>query len=299
MKHLYICLAICLCYMAGACDDNEDNTPSMADDDRLEALIDHSNADIMDFKQKYGTYILYEFDPILDFAYQFEEATAWRSAQLTNLSKEDAPQAVSFLKANFLNCYDEEIIKTYFPRKLLICARIYGSTMGTSYVPTNTYHDAVANLNSMTIACLDKQTLTGMTAERKSDYLRQLHFTLLGGYIINARGHYFVESRFFEYGATLYNSLMDPNRIQAQRLPNEFFYQNGFFRPDDGEATYYGTAEDDLIVFTRELIRMDEERYNELLPYNSLMDKLRIVAGGLRTMGVQVEKINPIITRFL
>jgi len=285
--------------MSGACNDNEDNTPSMADNDRLETLIDHSNADIMDFKQKYGTYILYEFDQILDFAYQFEEATAWRSARITQINKEDVPYAVSFLKANFLNCYNEEIIRTYFPRKLLICAQIYGSTMGTSYVATSTYHDAVANLNSMTIAGLDRQTLTGMTAERKSDYLHQLHFTLLGGYIINARGHYFVDSRFFEYGTMLYNSLMDPNRIQAKKLPDEFFYQNGFFRPDDDEATYYGTAEEDLIAFTRKLIRMDEELYNELIPYNSLMDKLRLVARGLQKMGVQVEQINPLIARFL
>lgn len=59
MKPLHICLTIFLYCLAGACSDNEDNTPSLADNNRLEALIDHSNADIMDFKQKYGTYILY------------------------------------------------------------------------------------------------------------------------------------------------------------------------------------------------------------------------------------------------
>lgn len=299
MKPLHICLTIFLCCLAGACGDNEDNTPSLADNDRLEALIDHSNADIMDFKQKYGTYILYEFDPILDFAYQFEEAPAWRSAQITYLDKEDVPNAVSFLKDNFLNYYNEEIIKTHFPRKLLICAQIYGPTMGVSYAAANTNHAAVANLNSMTIANLDKQTLAGMDDQSKNDYLRQLHFILLGGYILNARGYYFVDERFFEYGATLYNSLMDPNRKPARELSEEFFYQKGFFRPDEGEATYYGTAEEDLIAFTSKLIKMDEELYNELLPYKTITDKLRLVARGLQAMGVLVEKINPLVTRFL
>ena len=58
MKNVYICLLISLCWIAGACNDSEDTTPSMADKDRLEMLIDQSNTDIVDFKQKYGTYIL-------------------------------------------------------------------------------------------------------------------------------------------------------------------------------------------------------------------------------------------------
>lgn len=43
MKHLYLYMAICLGGLfAASCSDDEDTTPSMADTDRLETLLDTS-----------------------------------------------------------------------------------------------------------------------------------------------------------------------------------------------------------------------------------------------------------------
>lgn len=299
MKNVYICLLINLCWIAGACSDSEDTTPSMADKDRLEMLIDQSNTDIVDFKQKYGTYILYEFDNLLDFAYQFEEASAWRKAVITKLEKEDVPNAISFLKNNFLNCYTEHIMKEYFPRKLLLCSKIYGETLGVSIVSGHTYHSAVANMNSVTFAGLDRATLSGLTQAKKEDYLQQLHFVYLAGYVINARTHYFVDNIFYSYSSTLYNSLMDSNRTQAKNLSDEFFYEKGFFRPDTETDTYFGTSENDLIAYTRNLILMDQAMHDKIQHYELMKNKIRLVALGLKNMGVQVELINPLIADFL
>lgn len=298
MKNVYIWLFINLCWITCACSDNEDTTPSMADTDRLENLIDKSNTDIMSFKEKYGTYILYEFDDLLDFAYQFEEADAWRSATITKLDKADVPVAVSFLKNNFLNCYTENLITNYFPRKLLICSQIYGQTLGVSEVSKATYHQAVANINSMTIAGLDTNTLNSLNKTQKADYLRQLHFIYLAGYLVNVRNYYFPNKTFFDYCTTLYNSLTNPERVQAKKFPDEFFYEKGFFRLADKE-TYYGTAEEDLINFTKNLILMDQTLHDTLLHYELMTKKMQLVAKGLKDLGVQVELINPLIADFL
>lgn len=306
IKYLYIYLALCFCGITVAsCNEDEDTTPSMADTDRLETLIDTSNPDIMEIKEKYGTYMLYEFDQILDFAYQFEEASAWRTAEITKLDKADVPNAVSFLKENFLNCYNDEMLTTYLPRKLLLCGRIKGSTLGVS--PGNSdnggTHDAVANMNSMSIGELSKSILDNMSEERKESYIRQIHFIFLGGYIINARTHYFVENGFYDYGASLYSTLMDANRTQAKDLiaqyGEEYFYKNGFFPPENDEATYYGDREEDLIAFTKQLILMDETMYNTVMQYEMLRAKMQYVARGLQNMGVNVARINPLIANFL
>ncbi len=298
MKNLYIFLFLALSCVFGACSDDEDTTPSMADEDRLENLIDKSNSDIMDFKDKYGTYILYDFDHILDFAYQFEEATSWRNAEITRLEKEDATGAVRFLKENFFSCYTDDIIKNYFPRKLLICSKIYGTTLGVSEAKGKVYHDAVANLNSMTIAGLDKASLDGLTEEAKDAYLKQLHFIYLAGYLVNARTFYYLDDAFFEYSGTLYSSLMDPNRKPARDMPDEFFYQKGFFRVPNSD-TYFGTADEDLIQFTKNLILMDKDMFKTLVQYEVMKRKMQIAARGLESLGVKLEEVNEYAARFL
>ncbi len=301
MKNLYICLLIGLGCLACACsDDDEDTTPSMADVDRLESLIDKSNSDIVEFKDKYGTYVLYEFDHILDFAYQFEEATAWRSAEITRLDKADVQNAIDFLQENFFSCYTDDIIKKYFPRKLLLCGKIYGSTLGVSETRGKDYHAAVANMNSMTIAGLDKATLDALESDeaKKKEYLQQLHFIYLAGYLVNARTFYYLDDTFFDYSASLYNSLMDPNRKPASQLSDEFFYQKGFFRVPDSD-TYFGTADEDLIQFTKNLILMDKDMCETLKQYEIMKSKMHLAVRGLQELGVKVEGMNENIERLM
>ncbi len=305
MKNLYFLLLISFAWIVCSCSDDDDTTPSMADEDRLESLIDKSNPDIMEFKEKYGTYILYEFDHILDFAYQFEEAAAWRNAEVTRLAKEDVPEAVKFLKENFFSCYDDKILKEYFPRKLLLCNKITGGTLGLSEPKredgaTQGTHAAVANLNSMTIAGLDKTSLEALEADtdKKKEYLQQLHFIYLAGYLVNARTLYYPNETFFDYSSTLYNSLMDPNRKPASQLSDEFFYQKGFFRVPASD-TYFGTADEDLINFTKNLILMDKEMCETLEQYELMKRKMQLAVKGLEALDVKVYQMNEYIERIM
>lgn len=298
-----------------SCRESEDNTPSLADRDRMEELIDNSNADIVEFKQKYGTYILYEFDDLLDFAYQFEEASAWREATVTHLDKADVQAALEFLQGGenktenaFLNCYNDQMISNYFPRKLLICKSIASSDALGYSTPVGGLHTAVANLNSMTIAGLDAASLSSLNTEAKrTQYFRQLNYILLANYIVNARGELFVDNTFFEHSKTYYNTLIDESRKQArefQKTGDETidaanfyakFYDRGLFYPLEGdEETYYDSATEDLVSYLHELIFMDEALATELERFSMMNDKMQLVARSLQEMGVDVEMINEI-----
>lgn len=316
MKKIYTYLWLCLCGMAvAACGEDEDTTPSMADEDRLETLIDTSNEDIVNFKNAYGTYILYEFDDLLDFAYQFEEASAWRSAVVTKLDQSDVAGAVSFLMGGtdestgaFIDCYSDDVLVTYFPRKLLICESIAStSDLGIS-TPSSGVHTAVANINSMTIAKLDAASIAALDEESRTAYFRQLHYIFLAGYVVGAREYYFTDDTFFDYSESYYLSLIDENRVQAQNYSKETnlegfyekFYNRGFFYSDSDEDTYYRSAQDDLMSFIENLVFMDQDLCDEILTGNdgeafSLMyAKMKLTAEGLQAMGVDVAKINAI-----
>ena len=119
MKKLFVYMLVGACCFF-ACSEDEDTTPSLKDTDRLEELIDKSNKTIMDFKEKYGTYILYQFDQLLDFAYQFDQAASWRAAELTYLEKEEVVGAVDFLINRFMACYGDSVKVNYLPRKVLM-----------------------------------------------------------------------------------------------------------------------------------------------------------------------------------
>ena len=202
---LYALLGVC-CFCS--CSEDEDTTPSLEDTDRLEGLIDKSNKTITDFKEKYGTYILYQFDQLLDFAYQFDQAASWRSAELTYLEKEDVDGAVEFLMDKFMACYGDSVKVNYLPRKLLICSKIKASQLGISLPDGGDtgYHDAVANMNSFTIAGLDRANLAAMSEERMEEYVQQLHNIFLAGYVVNVRRLVFVENLFFDPCETLYGT---------------------------------------------------------------------------------------------
>lgn len=304
MKKIYrilffVLAVITLC----SCSENEDNTPSMADKDRLDSLLDKSNADVFNFEQKYGTYILYRFDTLLDFAYQFEEASNWRTAKVTMLEQADEAGAVTFLKNNFLNRYSDEVLTTYFPRKLLICSRVYGLTLGVSTVKSEStaeYHQAVANLNSMTVANLDARTLNDLATADKTAFVRQIHYIYLAGYLISSRGyHDFVNETFFNYNATDYKSLIDPSRKPVSAFDDETFYKKGFFRPEDESATYYGSSEEDLIAYVKNLVLMDEGVHDVVMAHSLMKSKMELVARSLKAFGVDIEGINPLSKDFL
>lgn len=273
------------------CSDSEDNTPSLADKDRMEQIIDRSVPRIAEFCDNYGTYILYDFDQELDFAYQFQQATNWQNAQLEKLTKEEASEAIDFLYENFFKNYSDDFKKKYFPRKLLLVKKIKAQSLGISEPNDEGYHYAAANINSMTIA-FDKNAIDAMNEEDKAEYLKTLNYILLGGYLVNVRSDYPVGEEYFNYSLSYYSSLMDPNRVQARHLPDEFFYNKGFFRPDNDESTYFVSAEEDLIAFTRNLAFMDEDQHDLLMEYPLVAEKMHYLSKGLHAVGVETKNIN-------
>lgn len=281
-----------------SCSDKEDTTPSNADKDRLEELLDSSLPKAVDFHDQYGSYLLYQFSKDLDFAYQFEEATNWQGAELEMLTQSEASEAIDYLSENFFSRYSDAFKAKLLPRKILLVKSLKAKTLGISEPDANGYHQAAANINNLTIA-FDKTKADALSEEGKQAYLRQLHTTLLAGYLIDVRSQYPAEDAYIAYSQAYYASLMDEKRTQARRLSDEFFLNRGFFRPADGESTYFVSAEEDMIDFTRALIQMDEQMQDSLADYPIMENKLSLIANGLHEMGVDVAAINPLARYYL
>lgn len=275
-----------------ACSEEEDTTPSMADKDRLEALIDTDIAKIKQFRDNYGTYILYNFDKNLDFAYQFEQASNWNGASLKMIDKAEASAAVDVLYDNVFSCYSDEYKKKFYPRKLLLVNDIQSSgELGLS-MPDAGHHVAVANINSVTFA----------TNALLSESAGQYHRALLADYLVKARGQYPVEEAFFAYSQKDYASLMNSSRKNARQLVAEnpdFFYEHGFFFPQDDESTYFPSAEDDVIAFIENMITMDKAYADMLMEKPVMADKMHLLTTGLMAIGVDVKQINPWAEQFV
>lgn len=287
-----------------SCAEKEDTTPSNADSDRLETLIDNSIAEIASFKEAYGTYILYHFDKNLDFAYQFEQASSWNNAGLTAIGHDDAEAAVEMLCSKVFSCYNDDYKKEFYPRKLLLVGDIASaSELGLS-VPANGHHTAVANINSVTIAKMTKSQVAEAVGneDEMAAISNEIHRALLADYLVKARGEYPVGNDYFSFSQKEYASLMSSSRKTAAQLVKEdenFFYNHGFFFPDEEEATYFPGAEDDILAYIRNMITMDGETANTLLDMPLMAGKMHLITTGLQDMGVDVMKINPNMEQFL
>lgn len=286
------------------CSDNEDTTPSYADSDRLESLIDNDIEKIVQFKDSYGTYILYNFRQDIDFAYQFEQATNWNAATLNKINHDDAVVGVDWLYSNFFNCYNDEYKNKLFPRKLLLVSDIIsGQELGLS-TPVNNRHSAVANINSVTFAGMSASNISSILSDKeKARKLKEnMHRALLADYLVKARGVMPVDDPFYNYSATYYSSLMDSKRRNARMLLQEdpnFFIDRGFFFPSDDEATYFPSAEDDIIAYITTMITMDEARAEELMNQSTMANKMHMLVLGMQSIGIDIKKVNPNAEQFL
>lgn len=286
---LFTILSVCF---LSSCSYYEDTDPSMADIDRLEKLIDTDIAKIKEFRDKFGTYILYDFDKNLDFAYQFEQASNWNNASLGKIGHDEASAAVNILADNVFSCYSDNYIKDFYPRKLLLVSNIgYTNELGLS-LPVNGQHTAVANINSVTFS-VGESLLSDNGA---------YHRALLADYLVKARGHYPVDETFFAYSQEKYASLMSSNRKNAAQLLREnpnFFYDNGFFFPADDESTYFPSAEDDVLAYIQKMITLDKTTADMLMEKQVMAEKMHLLTVGLQAMGVDVKSINPWAEEFL
>lgn len=276
--------------LLSGCADKEDVTPSNADTDRLESLLDRSIPDIAEFCDKYGTYVLYDFDQRLDFAYQFEQATAWENAKLTMLDHDGAADAMSWLKSNVFSHYNDAFKSKYLPRKFLIAKKIESlSELGRS-VPKDGAHAVVANINSITVGSYANS--------------QDVDRVILSDYLVNARGEAPVGQEFYEVSNTYYSTLMDENRRQAKVLLQEnpeFFHDNGFLNPVDDEATYFPSARLDLVQYIDSLVGMTQELHDRIMDNENsdMLVKMAYVAHGLKSIGVEVAELNPFAVDFL
>lgn len=295
---LILCTFSISLFSLSGCKEKEDTTPSLADKDRMESLLDTSLPSVMNFRDKYGTYLLYDFDQNLDFAYQFEEAANWQQATIERLNRQEASDAADYLISKFFSCYSDEFKTKYLPRKILLVKSLKAKTLGLSEPDANGFHPAAANINSMTIA-LDKDKVSQMSSEEEQNYLRQLHTVLLANYLISTRSEYPVGDAYLAHSQSHYASLMEEHRTQARHLPDQFFLDRGFFRPADDESTYFISAEEDMIEFTRRLIQMNEALQDSLADYPVMESKLGLIANGLKQMGIDIVAINPLAKYYL
>lgn len=276
--------------MLASCKESEDVTPSNADTNRLESLLDRSIPDIADFCDKYGTYVLYNFDQRLDFAYQFEQATAWENAKLTRLNQDGAKDAMAWLKANVFSHYSDGFKAKYLPRKFLIAQKIESNSELGRSTPKNGIHNAVANINSITVGAYTNA--------------QDIDRAILSDYLINARGEAPVGNEFYEVSSTYYSTLMDESRRQAHILLHEnpeFFHDYGFLNPVDDDATYFPSARLDLVQYVDSLVGMTQDLHDKIMnnENSDMLVKMAYVAHGLKAIGVEVAELNPYAVDFL
>lgn len=289
LKILKVVMIATSLFLAG-CSDKEDTAPSYADADRLESLLDRTIPDIADFCDKYGTYVLYDFDQRLDFAYQFEQATAWDNAKITKLDHDGAKEAMAWLKANVFAHYSDAFKSKYLPRKFLITSKIESNSELGRSIPKGGVHVAVANINSITVG--------NYTVSQDIDR------AILSDYLVNARGEMPVGSEFYDVSNTYYSTLMDDNRRQAHTLlaenPN-FFHDYGFFNPTDDDVTYFPSARLDLEQYIDSLVGMTQELRDMIMNSENgeMLTKMAFVAHGLKSIGVEVSELNPYAVDFL
>lgn len=272
------------------CSEKEDISPSNADTNRLESLLDRTIPDIADFCDKYGTYILYDFDQRLDFAYQFEQATAWEKASIEKLNHDGAVVSVAWLKTNVFSHYTDEFKSKYLPRKFLITQSVKGNETLGRVSPYNGTYSVLANINSITVA----------QYENAQDVDR----AILADYLVNARGENPVEKAFFEPSQIYYSTLMDSHRLQAKQLLErnpDFFHDNGFLNPSDEETTYFPSSRLDLVQYIDSLVGMTEQLHDMIMNSGNtdMLTKMAYVAHGLQSIGVNVGSLNPWAIDFL
>lgn len=288
-----IIMSMALVFAAGiftSCRESEDITPSNADAERLETLLDRSIPDIAAFCDKYGTYVLYNFDQRLDFAYQFEQATAWENAKLTLLNRDGATEAMAWLKDNVFSHYNDAFKSKYLPRKFLITQKIESSSELGRSIPKGGIHSAVANINSITVGSYANS--------------QDIDRAILSDYLVNARGETPVGAEFYEVSNTYYSTLMDENRKQARIIlaeNPEFFHDYGFLNPVDDDATYFPSARLDLVQYIDSLVGMTQELHDRIMDSEEtgMLAKMAYVAHGLKNIGVEVAELNPYAVDFL
>ena len=119
-----------------ACEE-DDLTPSMADEDRLPELLDLSKPLVKEFKEKYDVNILYSYDDTLDFKFGMTPSgttSQWGNIKIIHLdSMEVVDYALEKLDEMVLTYMNDDFRKI-LPHKILL-ADIVSSLSAAPQIP--------------------------------------------------------------------------------------------------------------------------------------------------------------------
>lgn len=299
MKNIFA--AILCAGLLAACHQEDAVTPSNLEHNRLEDIVDLSYPLVRECHDKYGSYILYQFDSLADFAYLFEQAGSWRSAEVQKLDKADVQGALDYLQQEFMSYYPEEmknsdgvLVETrfrekYLPLKFLICKEIIGGTLGITSVPggTRDYHDATANMNCFAVSRLDAVSLADMPPQRARQFRNNIHYMFLAGYLSNAKHVELANAAFYDVSRMFYGTAVPVNSR------DEDYYNRGFIVANN--LTTFPSAGVDLREYLNVLINMEESQVNQLRSYVLIKVKATHLVKSLTDLGVDILALNPSI----
>lgn len=287
-----------------SCQKEETLSPYGGDIDRLEELIDNSFGFIKEFKEKYDSYILYEFDHMKDFAYQFDKASNWRDAEIKYLEKVDVPGALDFLKQNFIKFYNDTITlpdstvaitnfkKNFFPRKLLICKELLAKSLGITNTTYFIAHDATASMNSFTVSRLDSTSLAEMPESEIERFRKNINYMFIAGYVWDAKRIDFLPKSFYEYSKSYYRTPTPEPDDEGEINPN-YYWSKGFFPPEEN-SNFFPSLNNDVIEYIKQLIFMDQSTAENIKRrYPVVKAKIKEMAESLKKLGVDIMALNP------
>lgn len=305
-----IIYAFALAALFAACEKEDDSRATDLEVNTLEQKVDLSNPTIKKYHDNYSCYILNDFDQLADFAYQFDQASTWRSAIIDMLPDADLDGALTFLENNFFKYYPDQMpdkngtmVNTnfrekYLPLKFLICERITAGTLGITYVPVNEllYHDAAANINSFTVAKLDAESLSNLASEPTwmKEYVDNIHYMFLAGYLASAKGVELANNDFYSISNNVYGTAT-PTSVKASD-----YYINGFIAPwDNVFLATYPKRDVDLRQYIDMLLGLTDEQVTTLKDAVAVKEKARYLVASLTALGVDILAYNPKITSLL
>ena len=122
MKNWTLIYLLAIVLGIAACED-DNLTPSFADEDRLPGLLDLSKPLVKEFKEKYDVNILYNYDDTLDFKFVMAPSgvtTQWGGIKITHLdSMEIVDYALEKLDAMVMS-YLKDDFRKMLPRQILL-----------------------------------------------------------------------------------------------------------------------------------------------------------------------------------
>ncbi len=308
MKKIFLAIA-CAALWVSCSDENTPPAPA-PEHNRLEDIVDLSYPLIKEYHDNYGTYILYDFDFMKDFAYQFEQAGSWRAAEVQMLEPGDVQGALDYLENEFFPYYLEQVeneggvmADTYFresglPRKILLCKEIVAGTLGITNVEGTdpVYHDVTASVNSFAISRLDAQSLSDMynSATRKKEFRNNIHYMFLAGYLSNAKHIELADMDFYKVSQVFYGtSLSSDPQVKD-------YYERGFIRAVSlSPSAAYPLPNIDLRHYLYELINLTPERVTTLKAYPRIRTKSTALVKCLTRIGVDILTLNPEIKNLI